>query len=116
MTPLRDWPLRSHAEQASDLFAAERHRELAAFQDLYIGLAPGDAPAVFSLLQAIELAPPSDEASDCGIFYPLGPNPNPNPTPTLTLTLTLTNCGIFYPLGRRTRILTHPDAADEAEP
>ena len=81
MTPLRDWPLRSHAEQASDLFTAERHRELAAFQDLYIGLAPGDAPAVFSLLQAIELAPPSDEASDCGIFYPLGPNPNPNPNP-----------------------------------
>ena len=71
-TPLRDWPLRSHAAQASELFTAEHHRELACFQDLYIGLAPQDAPSVFSLLQAIELAPIGDEESDSGIFYPLG--------------------------------------------
>ena len=71
-TPLRDWPLRSHAAQASELFTAERHRELACFQDLYIGLAPQDAPSVFSLLQAIELAPIGDDSSDSGIFYPLG--------------------------------------------
>ena len=71
---LRDWPLRSHAAQASELFEAPRHRALACFQDLYIGLAPADAPAVFSLLQAIELAPSpaEDDSSDSGVFYPLG--------------------------------------------
>jgi phytoene dehydrogenase-like protein len=69
-SPLRDWPLRSHGGQLADLFKAARHRELAAFQDLYVGLAPERAPAVFSLLQAIEL--PSAGDSDSGVFYPRG--------------------------------------------
>ena len=37
---LRDWPLRSHGAQLADLFTAPRHRELGAFQDLYVGLKP----------------------------------------------------------------------------
>ena len=69
--PVRDWPLASHAAQAEELFSVPRHRELATFQDLYIGLAPSDAPSVFSLLQAIELAPTGDLESDSGVFYPL---------------------------------------------
>ena len=69
-SPLRDWPLRSHGGQLADLFDAGRHRELAAFQDLYVGLSPDSAPAVFSLLQAIEL--PSPEDDDSGVFYPRG--------------------------------------------
>lgn len=58
----RDWPLRSHAAQLKDRFQAERHRQLLSFQDLYVGLAPAEAPSVFSLLQAIELADPDDDS------------------------------------------------------
>jgi phytoene dehydrogenase-like protein len=36
LTLLRDWPLSSHARQLVDLFEAPRHRELGAFQDLYV--------------------------------------------------------------------------------
>jgi len=42
------------------------------FQDLYIGLPPDEAPAVFSLLQAIELSEADDDSEDNGVFYPLG--------------------------------------------
>ena len=72
VTPLRDWPLRSHGAQLREVFEVERHRQLASFQDLYIGLPPDEAPAVFSLLQAIELAPPGADGGDSGVFYPLG--------------------------------------------
>ena len=70
--PLVDWPLRSHGAQMRDTFACERHQLLASFQDLYIGLAPPDAPAVFSLLQAIEIADAGDDGAAEGIFYPMG--------------------------------------------
>ena len=70
--PLRDWPLRGHGAQLKDIFSSARHRELAAFQDLYVGLSPAQAPAVFSLLQAIELCPAGCESSDSGVFYPRG--------------------------------------------
>lgn len=73
VTPLRDWPLRSHGAQLRDIFGVERHRQLASFQDLYIGLPPDEAPAVFSLLQAIELAPREQaDGRETGVFYPLG--------------------------------------------
>lgn len=83
-SPLRDWPLGSHAEQLDRTFAVQRHKDLASFQDLYIGLPPADAPAVFSLLQAIEVADADAAADlgdggteaaatdDAGIFYPIG--------------------------------------------
>ena len=73
ISPLRDWPLRAHGRQLADTFTASRHRELGAFQDLYVGLPPADAPAVFSLLQAIELGRlDQEDGGDSGVFYPLG--------------------------------------------
>ena len=42
---------RPAAAQLAQRFSAVRHRALLGFQDLYIGLPPTEAPAVFSLLQ-----------------------------------------------------------------
>ncbi|KAH8075135.1 all-trans-retinol 13,14-reductase [Aureococcus anophagefferens] len=58
------------------LFPSARLRALCSFDDLYVGLSPYEAPAVFSLLAAIEL----DEAAalddpprrDVGVYYPRG--------------------------------------------
>lgn len=60
----------SHMAQLERYFPrSERVRALLSFQDLYVGLSPFEAPAVFSLLQAMELD------ADCpqyGVRYPLG--------------------------------------------
>ncbi|CAM9289030.1 unnamed protein product, partial [Heterosigma akashiwo] len=64
------FPLENH--QASTIamaqlrrwFRTDKLRALMSFQDLYVGLSPYDAPAVFSLLQAIEL--------NEGVYYPRG--------------------------------------------
>ena len=41
-------------------------------QDLYVGLPPAEAPAVFSLLQAIELEEQGDDGAPLGVYYPTG--------------------------------------------
>lgn len=76
---LADWPLRTHGGQCASRFRSARHRALLSYQDLYIGLPPAEAPAVFSLLQAIELSDPDapDELDACGgddsgVWYPMG--------------------------------------------
>ncbi|CAM9453195.1 unnamed protein product, partial [Hapterophycus canaliculatus] len=57
-------PLENHYGQLSRRFKSEKMRALLSFQDLYVGLSPYNAPAVFSLLQAIELRD--------GVYYPMG--------------------------------------------
>ena len=42
LSPLRDWPLRTHGGQLAELFAAPRHRELGGFQ---VGNSPFCLPA-----------------------------------------------------------------------
>uniref|UniRef100_A0A0G4FF38 Uncharacterized protein n=1 Tax=Chromera velia CCMP2878 TaxID=1169474 RepID=A0A0G4FF38_9ALVE len=49
---------------AQRFFRSTHLQAFAVFQDLYVGLSPFEAPAVFSLLQAIEFRE--------GIWYPLG--------------------------------------------
>jgi hypothetical protein len=61
---LRAFPLLSHDWMLGTFFRTPKMRAMMSFQDLYIGLSPYEAPAVFSLLQALEL--------DRGIFYPEG--------------------------------------------
>ncbi|GAB5366852.1 hypothetical protein AAMO2058_001179400 [Amorphochlora amoebiformis] len=61
---LRYWPLFSHHKQLGQFFDTDRMKALMSFQDLYIGLSPYEAPAVFSLLQSIEYTR--------GIYYPIG--------------------------------------------
>lgn len=73
MTALfRAWPLQSHDGQLRRLFPeSPKLRALCAFNDLYVGLSPYDAPAVFSLLSAIELGDGSragDPRSDLGVY------------------------------------------------
>lgn len=48
---IKAWPLQSHYGLLQQWFKTEKMRALLAFQDLYVGLSPFDAPAVFSLLQ-----------------------------------------------------------------
>lgn len=57
-------PLENHYKQLSRTFESVKMRALLSFQDLYVGLSPYNAPAVFSLLQAIELRD--------GVYYPMG--------------------------------------------
>ncbi|CBJ25802.1 conserved unknown protein [Ectocarpus siliculosus] len=57
-------PLENHYGQLSRRFDNPKMRALLSFQDLYVGLSPYNAPAVFSLLQAIELRD--------GVYYPTG--------------------------------------------
>lgn len=61
---IRAFPLRSHESVLRDFFASPKVRAMLSFQDLYVGLSPSEAPAVFALLQALEL--------EKGIFYPKG--------------------------------------------
>ena len=65
---LRAWPLQSHLSMLRAIFGSgarySKVHALLSFQDLYIGLAPAETPAVFSLLQALEY--------EKGIFYPRG--------------------------------------------
>ena len=60
----KNFPLRSHHSSLGEYFKTEKLKALFSFQDLYVGLSPYNAPAVFSLLTAIEL-------SD-GVYYPVG--------------------------------------------
>jgi phytoene desaturase (3,4-didehydrolycopene-forming) len=86
----RAWPLEGHYAQLARAFRSEKLRAALSFQvilcvnfyqllhlakklkkpnsisyqDLYVGLSPYNAPAVFSLLQAIEL--------NQGVYYPKG--------------------------------------------
>ena len=70
------WPLFSHDRQLRRLFPeSPRMRALCSFDDLYVGLTPQEAPAVFSLLAAIELdgaETPGAPRPDAGVFYPVG--------------------------------------------
>jgi phytoene dehydrogenase-like protein len=71
------WPLSSHDRQLRRLLpSSPRLRALCSFDDLYVGLSPAEAPAVFSLLAAVELDDPaalSDPARpDTGVYYPVG--------------------------------------------
>ena len=71
------WPLFGHDAQLRRLFPeSHRLRALCSFDDLYVGLSPHEAPAVFSLLAAIELDDPAtlEDAPrrDAGVFYPVG--------------------------------------------
>lgn len=61
---LQAFPLLSHSTVLQSLFKSPQLQAILSFQDLYIGLAPNEAPAVFSLLQALEF--------EQGIFYPIG--------------------------------------------
>uniref|UniRef100_A0A6U4CWI0 Amine oxidase domain-containing protein n=1 Tax=Phaeomonas parva TaxID=124430 RepID=A0A6U4CWI0_9STRA len=63
LTP-RNFPLLSHNQHLKQYFKTKKLNALFSFQDLYVGLSPYNAPAVFSLLTAIEL-------SD-GVYYPIG--------------------------------------------
>ena len=64
MACIRAFPLLSHATMLQSFFRSAKMRALMSFQDLYIGLSPYEAPAVFALLQALEL--------ERGIYYPEG--------------------------------------------
>ncbi|CAM9414847.1 unnamed protein product [Chrysoparadoxa australica] len=57
-------PLANHAKQIAERFSHPKIRAVLSFQDLYVGLSPYQAPAVFNLLSAIEL--------NEGIYYPVG--------------------------------------------
>ena len=60
----------SHMDQLMRYFpASEKVRALLSFQDLYVGLSPFESPAVFSLLQAMELDANSPQY---GVRYPTG--------------------------------------------
>lgn len=61
---MNHFPLISHHKQLEGLFDSRKLQAALSFQDLYVGLSPYQAPAVFSLLQAIEL--------NQGVFYPKG--------------------------------------------
>lgn len=61
---IQNFPLFSHDSMLKKFFVSPKLRAMMSFQDLYIGLSPYEAPAIFSLLQALELAR--------GIFYPSG--------------------------------------------
>eukprot|EP00188_Purpureofilum_apyrenoidigerum_P002651 Plantae.Rhodophyta-Purpureofilum_apyrenoidigerum.ctg2712.p1 GENE.Plantae.Rhodophyta-Purpureofilum_apyrenoidigerum.ctg2712~~Plantae.Rhodophyta-Purpureofilum_apyrenoidigerum.ctg2712.p1 ORF type:complete len:508 (+),score=52.81 Plantae.Rhodophyta-Purpureofilum_apyrenoidigerum.ctg2712:163-1686(+) len=54
-------PLESHHTALSRMFKSETLVAAASFQDLYVGLSPYEAPAVFSLLGALE--------ADQGVWY-----------------------------------------------
>lgn len=60
----------SHMDQLERYFPkSDKVRALLSFQDLYVGLSPFEAPAVFSLLQAMELDASSPRY---GVRYPTG--------------------------------------------
>ena len=52
---IKDFPLLSHYHMLSKYFKSDKLRAMMSFQDLYIGLSPYETPAIFSLLQALEL-------------------------------------------------------------
>ena len=56
--------LMTHLDRLRRFFRSPRLHELFSFQDLYIGLAPHTAPAIFSLLQHLEIVE--------GVWYPVG--------------------------------------------
>eukprot|EP00904_Undaria_pinnatifida_P006680 jgi/Undpi1/3141/HiC_scaffold_15.g06515.m1 len=64
LNALSNSPLENHYNQLKRRFDSPKMRALLSFQDLYVGLSPYTAPAVFSLLQAIELRD--------GVYYPMG--------------------------------------------
>lgn len=77
VSALWKWPLFGHDAQLRRLFPeSPRLRALCSFEDLYVGLSPVEAPAVFSLLAAIELDDaslnPDAGRADVGVFYPMG--------------------------------------------
>jgi len=61
---VKAFPLQSHYNFLKTTFSSKKLRALMSFQDLYIGLSPYKASAVFSLLQALEFKN--------GIYYPRG--------------------------------------------
>jgi phytoene desaturase len=76
------WPLKPHSDVLDAIFASQKMKALASFQDLYVGLEPyrnddqlfggvlrKTAPAVFGLLAALELHPSNKRA---GVFAPIG--------------------------------------------
>ena len=61
---VKNFPLLSHERMLKRYFRTPKMRAMMSFQDLYVGLSPYEAPAIFSLLQALELSR--------GIYYPKG--------------------------------------------
>eukprot|EP00808_Paulinella_micropora_P007371 g41353.t1 len=61
---VKNWPLQSQMSSLRQYFKSPKLQALFSFQALYVGLSPYRAPAIFSLLQAIELSQ--------GVYYPLG--------------------------------------------
>lgn len=64
MACIKVFPLLSHDSMLQKYFKSSKMRAMMSFQDLYIGLSPYESPAIFSLLQALEL--------ERGIYYPKG--------------------------------------------
>jgi phytoene desaturase (3,4-didehydrolycopene-forming) len=61
---IKAFPLLPHNNMLERYFSSPKVRAAMSFQNLYVGLSPYNAPAIFSLLQALEF--------DQGIFYPRG--------------------------------------------
>lgn len=77
VTCVQAWPLASQDAQLRSIFPeSPRLRALCAFNDLYVGLTPYRAPAVFSLLSAIEVADKLEGADPplnaLGVYYARG--------------------------------------------
>lgn len=72
------WPLDPQEKQLRKRFQSPQSRAALSFQSLYVGLTPFDAPAVFGLLQPLELGPVPDpqrverRPPQQGIYYPVG--------------------------------------------
>ncbi|KAG5184744.1 hypothetical protein JKP88DRAFT_314038 [Tribonema minus] len=64
LASLLNSPFEAHHKQLQRRFKSPKLQAMLSFQDLYVGLTPYSAPAVFSLLQAIEL--------NEGVYYPVG--------------------------------------------
>ena len=64
MACIKIFPLKSHDDMLQQYFKSKKLQAMMSFQDLYIGLSPYKSPAIFSLLQALEL--------ERGIYYPKG--------------------------------------------
>ena len=64
MACIKIFPLQSHENMLKQYFKSKKLQAMMSFQDLYIGLSPYQSPAIFSLLQALEL--------ERGIYYPRG--------------------------------------------
>jgi phytoene desaturase (3,4-didehydrolycopene-forming) len=72
------WPLDVQEKLLRKRFKSPKSRAALSFQSLYVGLTPFEAPAIFGLLQPLELGPVPDlqradpQPPTQGIYYPVG--------------------------------------------